>query len=214
MIKLEKNKEGLFNIIEKHLLEDENPSDFLNKELKNGNFNIYPLTLLTALKKTVQSPLHHPEGDVWIHTMLVVDRAARIKDETSDKRVFMWAAFLHDIGKAVATKEKKGRITAYDHDKMGESLAEEFLRYYNLDENFIYRVKKLVRWHMQPLFASKHPEFLEIHDLLEETNPEDIAKLSTCDRLGRGNFGKEKEESEIQGVNDFLNIVKKFQDNK
>lgn len=208
------SKEGLFNIIDKHLLEDENPSVFLNKELKNGDFDLYPLTLMSALKKTVQSPVHHPEGDVWIHTMLVVDGAAKVRDEASDKRAFMWAAFLHDIGKAVTTKEKKGRITAYDHDKMGEALAEEFLRCFDLDEIFINKVIKLVRWHMQPLFASKHPEFLELHDLVEETNPEDIGKLSMCDRLGRGNFGKEKREAEIQGVNDFLNIVKEYKENK
>ena len=38
MIKVQ-SKEGLFNIIDKHLLEDENPSVFLNKELKNGDFD-------------------------------------------------------------------------------------------------------------------------------------------------------------------------------
>lgn len=207
---MEKSIEVLFNLIDKHLLEDEKPSTYLNKELEDGNFNIYPFTLMKVLKDTLQSPLHHPEGDVWIHTMLVVDGAAQIKHEASDKRVFMWAAFLHDIGKAVTTIERKGRITAYDHDKEGEALAEDFLKCFALEEAFIYKVSKLVRWHMQPLFVSKHPEFLQLNDLIKETDPEDIGRLSICDRLGRGNLEKLKKEEEIKRVNDFLKLVRKY----
>jgi putative nucleotidyltransferase with HDIG domain len=42
----------------------------------------------------------------------------------------MWAALLHDIGKPDTTKQYKGRITSYDHDKAGALIARKF--YQNL----------------------------------------------------------------------------------
>jgi putative nucleotidyltransferase with HDIG domain len=49
--------------------------------------------------------------------LLVVDEAAKRKAYSTDQRVFMWAALLHDIGKPASTRLRKGRITAYNHDK-------------------------------------------------------------------------------------------------
>ncbi len=40
----------------------------------------------------------------------------------------MWAALLHDIGKAETTKNENGKITAYNHDKTGALQAEDFLK--------------------------------------------------------------------------------------
>jgi putative nucleotidyltransferase with HDIG domain len=86
------------------------------------------------LKKVPQSPKHHPEGNVWNHTMLVVDEAAGKKGQSKDPEAFMWAALLHDIGKADATNQKKGRITAYNHEKVGAEQAGEFLREFMEDK--------------------------------------------------------------------------------
>ena len=105
---MDNNKE-IFKNIENHLLQDMKPSEYLNWELKNESLNEYPFTMLSDLKNIEQNKQHHPEGNVWNHTMLVIDNAAGVKDKSEDKRVFMWAALLHDIGKAKTTKFVKGK---------------------------------------------------------------------------------------------------------
>lgn len=200
-------KEHIFNEFEQHLIFDNRPSLYFNEKMEENFFINYPLDLMGVLKRTEQSPLHHPEGNVWNHTMLVIDKAAIEKEKSCDKRVFMWGSFLHDIGKGTATRIKNNKIVAYDHDKYGENLAEEFLKYYISDEEFIYKVKKLVRWHMQPLFAVKHKEFLNIEGLKLETDYREIALLSVCDRLGRKNLSHEKILKEKESINEFLRVV-------
>ena len=60
--------------------------------------------------------------------MLVVDEAAKLRDEAKNPAGLMLAALLHDVGKAVAMQEKDGVIHAYGHETAGVPLAEEFLR--------------------------------------------------------------------------------------
>ena len=72
------NVQELYFDIDKHLLEDTKPSDFLNEIYENSLFSEFPFNMLHVLKKTEQSPIHHPEGNVWNHTLLVVDEAAKL----------------------------------------------------------------------------------------------------------------------------------------
>ncbi|MDF2838350.1 MAG: putative superfamily hydrolase [Evtepia sp.] len=161
--------------------------------MAEGKLKEYPLVMLFDLQKTEQSKLHHPEGNVWNHTCLVVDEAAKVREKSSDPTVFMWAALLHDIGKPSTTRMRRGRITAYDHDKQGQALSEEFLRVFTEDQELIQKVGKLVRYHMQPLFVLKGLPFAEVGKMKRETNLQDIALLSYCDRMGRTNSDEEEE---------------------
>lgn len=144
-----------------------------------------PFENLLKLQKTEQSPIHHPEGSVWEHTLFVVDAAAKVKQHSTDVRVFMWAALLHDIGKPATTKLRKGRITAYDHDRIGAGLARTFLLALTNDANFAERTAMLVQYHMQLLYVNKGLPFRDIPGMKAHTNLNDIALLSYCDRLGR-----------------------------
>jgi tRNA nucleotidyltransferase (CCA-adding enzyme) len=120
-----------FEELEQHLLEDEKPSLYLRDLAQNRWFmDSYPFSLLGDLKEVEQSPVHHPEGSVWEHTLMVVDLAAEGKGLSQDPRVFMWSALLHDLGKAHTTRIRRGKITAYDHDKHGAVLAAAFLKEY------------------------------------------------------------------------------------
>lgn len=186
---------SLFEVVEEHLLQDEKPSIYLNNLYFEPEFSRYPWNLLKQLKKTEQSPTHHPEGNVWNHTMLVVDEAARIKNQSKNPRAFLWGALLHDIGKPSATRVRKGKITAYDHDKVGEKIAGEFLRSFTEDEEFIETVCNLVRYHMQILFVVKQMPFADIKGMKQRTDIQEIGLLGLCDRLGRGT-GKRKEEAD------------------
>jgi putative nucleotidyltransferase with HDIG domain len=184
--------------IDKHLLEDEQPSHYFNKISETAIFSQFPLDMLKRLKETEQSPKHHPEGNVWNHTMLVLDEAAQVKGRSRDKRVFMWAALLHDIGKPDTTKIRKGRITSYDHDKAGAVLSGKFLMQLTDDKSFIDKVSKLIRWHMQILFVVNHLPFADVETMKKETDLNEVALLGLCDRLGRLNVDRKEEENYIK----------------
>ncbi|QBD84357.1 HD domain-containing protein [Clostridium tetani] len=202
-------KHTIFKNIEKHLLQDENPSEYLNKLSEEGFLKEYPFNLLENLKKTEQNLTHHPEGSVWNHTMMVLDRAAKNKEFSEDSKAFMWAVLLHDIGKGTTTKIRRGKITSYNHDKEGEFLSIKFLEEFINDKDFIKKVAALVRWHMQPLFVAKKMSFADIDGMKKECSPEEIALLSKCDRLGRGDMNEDKIKKEEEDIEVFLNTAKK-----
>ena len=188
----------LFEQIEQHLLLDEKPSVWLSGLMGTEAFGEYPFEMLAKLKDTPQSPQHHPEGNVWNHTLLVVDEAAQVKHKSSDPRAFMWAALLHDIGKPPTTARRKGRITSYDHDKVGAGLAREFLQAFTTDAGLIRRVVGLVRYHMQILFVVKGMPFADIEGMRQAVDLQDVALLGRCDRLGRKGVDQQLEEQNIR----------------
>ena len=194
-----------FEEFEEHLLNDDKPSLYFNKKLTSGIFSeTYPFTLLGDLIKIEQEPKHHPEGNVWIHTLLVVDECAKVRSKSENPRVFMWAGLLHDLGKATTTSIRKGKITAYSHDKVGKKLSKEFLEECTEDVEFIDKVSKLVRWHMQVLFVVKDLPFAEIRNMLSEVSLDEVALLSICDRLGRGKLTEEKIQEEKNNIEIFI----------
>jgi putative nucleotidyltransferase with HDIG domain len=186
----------LFDAMNNHLLYDDKPSEFFI-QLDNAAYAEYPFTMLSSLKNTHQSPVYHPEGSVWNHTMLVVDEAALAKTKSSDDRVFMWAALLHDIGKPDTTVIRKAKITSYDHDKLGGDLTNKFLKEFSEDEEFIDKVAALVRWHMQILYVIKSLPFADIKSMKKQTSINDVALLGLCDRLGRLCANRKAEEENI-----------------
>jgi len=198
------DKGRLFEEFDRHLLEDEKPSCYFNEKEKTGIFReLYPFTMLGVLPSVKQSPKYHPEGNVWNHTMQVVDRAAERKGQSQKPRVLMWSALLHDLGKAPTTKIQKGRITAYDHDVVGEKLAVQFLRELTDDEEFIHDVAKMVRWHMQILFVVKDLPFANLEGMTAEVPIDEIALLALCDRLGREPMSREMFHEELKNVEIF-----------
>lgn len=189
---------NLYLNIENSLLHDFNPSVYLEKVCTNPTFQQYPFSMLYKLKTTEQSKKYHPEGSVWNHTLLVVDEAAKIKTRSKNQKVLMWAALLHDIGKPSTTKKRKGRITSYDHDRAGAELSKEFLSCFTGDKNFIHDVCNLIRYHMQVLFVVNALPFADIQGMKHDTDIHEVALLGLCDRMGRLNADKLKEQKDIE----------------
>ena len=194
--------------IEKHLLNDEKPSIYLNEQVENGDFDEYPLSMIKDLLTVEQNPIYHPEGNVFIHAMMVVDEGATVRERSKDKKAFMWALLLHDLGKKPTTKLRKGKLTSYNHDTVGAKMAREFLEYFNQDEVFINKVISLVRWHMQILFVTKNSRFQNIKQMLEDVDVDEMILVSRCDRLGRGNLNKLKRKETLKEVENFKKILK------
>ncbi len=184
--------------IEKHLMQDDAPSAFLEELFCDDLYNIFPFNMLIKLKQTAQSPKYHPEGNVWNHTMLVVDEAAKVKDKSTNASAFMWAALLHDIGKSNTTKLRNGKITSYNHERVGATLAKRFMREFTDNIDYIDTVVSLIRWHMQILFVVNNLPFADIPSMKAQVNIYDIALFGLCDRLGRLNPNRAEEERNIK----------------
>jgi tRNA nucleotidyltransferase (CCA-adding enzyme) len=205
------NVSDYFEEFNRHLIDDEKPSGYFNALADSGEFPAdYPFSLLLRLKDVPQSPVHHPEGDVWNHTMLVVDKAAERRESSRDPRSLMWGALLHDLGKAATTKTRKGKLTAYEHDVKGEKLARSFLNEYTRNEAFTEKVCSLVRWHMQPFYVVKRLPYSDLKKMASETDANEIALLSLSDRLGRGDLTQRLIDEEYKNVEYFLYECDKF----
>lgn len=198
---MEVKTKTLFEVIDEILLTEEKPSEAINRLSIEPEFQKAPFHLLLMLKKTEQSKKYHPEGNVWNHTMMVVDEAAAVRDYAKASRAFMWAALLHDIGKPDTTVMRKGRLTSYDHDKLGARLSKEFLENLGAEKEFAIEVSNLVLYHMHILYVLKGLPYADTKNLLKKVDIYDIALLCKCDRLGR--MGADR-DNEIKEAEDFL----------
>jgi predicted kinase len=79
------------------------------------------------MKNTSQSPKYHGEGDVWTHTMMVLDYMHGMDEYKSltdyEKNILAFACVLHDVGKTVTTKRIKRQWFSPNHDLRGAELA-------------------------------------------------------------------------------------------
>lgn len=198
----------IFKEISNHLMQDENPSVYIKSLILNKNYDIELIDKLSMLKNIDQNPKYHPEGNVLNHVLMVVDNASKLKKYSSNGLAFMWGALLHDIGKLTTTRTRKGRITSYNHDVEGEKVSKLILDKLTDDEDFKYKVSKLVRYHMQPLFFDKNLPFFSYEDMIRDIDYKEIALLSTADRLGRGNVTKEIEAKELENIEKFKAYLK------
>ncbi len=84
---------------------------------------------LQALAGCPQEPEWHPEGDVWVHTLQVIDRARGRIDDLSrpEAMAVMLGAVCHDLGKPATTAFIDGRIRSMDHEEQGVAPAAAFL---------------------------------------------------------------------------------------
>lgn len=203
----------LFNTITEHLMFNEKPSGYLNRLSDSAGLKQWPFSMLERLKDTEQSKIHHPEGNVWNHTMLVLDEAASVREDSSDPKAFMWAALLHDIGKPDTTKIKGEKITAYNHDRVGAGLAKEFLEAVTSEQAFIVTVCMLVKYHMHLLYILKDLPFSDKKGLIASVDINDIALLGCCDRLGRKDADRNKGMEEYRRFYSMLEIMEKNTEN-
>ena len=101
---------------------------------------------LQALAGCPQEPEWHPEGDVWIHNLQVIDRArTRIDDLARPQQLaVMLGAVCHDLGKPATTQFIDGRIRSLDHEEQGVKPAGALLDRLNVNAFDGYDVRRQV----------------------------------------------------------------------
>lgn len=126
------------------------PSDGIQVLLDTGWLELYPE--LFAMKGVQQDPEWHPEGDVLVHTMHVVDAAADIAERenmnSKDRLVLLFAALCHDLGKPETTVMSEGRWRAPAHASEGKAPTIRFLKSIGAPAWLIEQVVPLVAEHM------------------------------------------------------------------
>jgi tRNA nucleotidyltransferase (CCA-adding enzyme) len=184
--------ERVWGEIEKLLLASE-PSIGLSLALELGIVEkLFPE--LKALDGCPQEPEWHPEGDVWVHTLQVVDQARlRIDDLPRPQQIaIMLGALCHDLGKPKVTKFFDGRIRSHDHEAQGVEPAMSLLDRLNVHSIDGYDVRGQVAGftsqHLQP--GAWHKRKDEVGDgafrrLAAKVDLELLARLAKADCLGR-----------------------------
>ncbi len=177
------SQERIAGELDKALLTADKPSVFFQILRKIGQLDLW-FPEVKALIGVEQSPVYHPEGDVWNHTMDVLDRAAKYRDKVTEPLWFMLSALTHDFGKPQTTENSDGKIHSYGHEIQGLPVVKQFLtRLYN-EKNLIKYVMNMVENHMKP-FTLK-----QVNASPKSTNkmfdlsvaPRDLLYLSCADK--------------------------------
>lgn len=220
-------KERIWGELEKILLKARRPSIGLKWLYDLGVVDqIFPE--MKSLVGVPQEPEWHPEGDVDVHTLMVVDEARKLIDELPyEKQVaVMLGALAHDFGKPPTTQFFDGRWRSHSHDEAGVEPTLTFLDSLGIFTLNGYDVRnqivQLVRYHLKPgeYFKAKNP----VGDgafrrLARKVEPDLLYRVAKADSLGRNPdwlpkekwFGSEAQEWFIQRVRE-LEIERKAPD--
>ena len=174
------------------------------QEFHDKIVNLQPVNLLgyidiipefALLKNCQQSPEHHAEGDVLIHSQMagqIILQLMEAEQVHPQYRVLLYlATILHDIGKPSTSvfNTKKNKITAYGHDDAGVPIANEFLKKYFPELGYGQReiVLRLIEWHMKPRLWIKDltATVTKLKMLSLAVNTKLLYLLSQADTLGR-----------------------------
>ena len=138
--------ERVFEELSKALLKSEKPSIFFEilREIDKLSDFFPELENLIGVE---QNKKYHSEGDVWVHTMMVLDECVKRRESVSNKLAFMLSALVHDYGKAVTTEVVNGEIHAYEHEVKGLPIVETFLKR-------ICNEKKLIKYVLKDLISN------------------------------------------------------------
>lgn len=195
--------ERLWGEVEKLLVRAARPSIGLDWAWRLGIVEkLFPE--LQALRGCVQEKEWHPEGDVWIHTLLAIDQAKKEIDGLSRERALavLLAVICHDFGKPATTALLDGRIRSYDHEEAGVAPTVSFLDRLNVRtlNGFDLReqVIQLVAHHLTPSHYFKNRDNVgdgAFRRLASKLEPELLYRVSRSDCLGRtGDFSTEAQE--------------------
>ena len=142
---------------------------------------------LDALRGVPQDERHHPEGDVWVHTLHAMDAFAdeRLQEPWEDLVVGL-AVLCHDLGKAQRTTvEADGRVRSLGHEQVSVELARRFLARLTDQRALVAQVLPLVAEH-------GHPQQLFLagsSDAAVRRLADRVGRIDRLERVARADFG-------------------------
>lgn len=189
-------KERIFEEFKKLFLKSKKPSIGFELLKELGVLKYFPE--LQALINCEQDKEYHPEGDVWIHTLMTLDQMAKIikkENITDEYRILylFYAELCHDFGKPFCTEEINGRITSHKHESLGIEPTKTFLARLTNEKKFVDLILPLVKNHLAPFQLYLAESSLKaVKRLSLKVNIEDLCIVCLADCLGRDIKDKEK----------------------
>lgn len=105
---------------------------------------------VARMKGVEQPPQFHPEGDVWVHTLLLLDQL-----EPACPMTLAWGALLHDVGKPATFKRAPDRIRFDGHVEIGVAMAAEICRRFRFSNDETRQILALIENHMRFMDARR-----------------------------------------------------------
>ena len=148
---------------------------------------------LTPLAGCEQEPDWHPEGDVWTHTLMVIDKARELNGDLDRPQLItvMLGAVCHDLGKPATTAVIDGRIRSMEHEEAGVAPTLRLLDRLNIHTIDGYDVRTqvvgLVAQHLKPGMFHKAGNVGDgaFRRLAQKVDMELLARVARADCLGR-----------------------------
>lgn len=145
---------------------------------------------LAALHRCPQDPQWHAEGDVGVHTRMVVEelvsdpRWRQLSD--GDRATVFLACLLHDIAKPACTREEDGRITSRGHSRRGSHWVRERLYREGVEPQQREQIAALVMHHQVPFFLPDRDDAERLAITVSQTVRCDLLELvAWADAMGR-----------------------------
>jgi len=142
-----------------------------------------------------QPPEYHPEGDVWVHTLLLLEKLPPGVSPT-----LAWGALLHDVGKPATFERAPDRIRFNGHVEVGVRIAENICRRLRFSSEETAQIALLVENHMRfgdvmRMKESTLKRFFRLPHFTEHLELHRIDCLSSHADLTLYNFAKERYET-------------------
>lgn len=131
---------------------------------------------IAAMKGVDQTPDHHPEGDVFVHTLTLLGHLRRPSETLA------YGCLLHDVAKPACRQTVGDRVTFHGHPEQGAAMAAKILRRLKRSRAVADRVAYLVRCHLRHTQAPKM-RLSTLKRFLGEEGIEELLELCRIDAL-------------------------------
>jgi poly(A) polymerase len=147
---------------------------------------------IAAMKGVEQPPQYHPEGDVFVHTLLLLDKLP-----AGSSKTLAWGALLHDVGKPATFRVAPDRIRFDGHVDVGVKMAAEILHRLRFSNDDTDQILALVDNHMrfgqvQRMSQSTLKKFLRLPAFDEHLELHRIDCLSSHGQLDAYEYSREQ----------------------
>jgi len=147
---------------------------------------------ISAMKGVAQPPQYHPEGDVWQHTLLLLENLPRPCTRTQ-----AWGALLHDVGKPPTFRVAPDRIRFDGHVEVGVKMAAEICRRLRFSSSDTEQILALIQHHMRfgdlpRMKESTLKKFLRMPHIEEHMEQHRLDCVASHRDLSLYNFVREK----------------------
>ena len=138
------------------------------------------------MKGCEQTPDYHPEGDVYVHTLLLL---GHLDDLDGPTETLAYGCLLHDVAKPPCRQPAGDRVTFYGHTELGAEMAVEILRRLKRSRAVAERVAWLVRHHLRYTQAP-NMRLSTLKRFLGEDGIDELLELCRIDALSsNGDLG-------------------------